>query len=484
MTDERGEGETSETSGGGGNPAEQVIARFGGLRPMASKIGLAVSTVQGWKNRGHIPLSRHDEIRAAARKYEIELDETELSRASGEAQDPAVSTAPAPEEEAATTATEAPRTTEDVWRNREPASTESAGNTASAAKSESMPETSSQRGGSFVPAMLVGALLLVVGVGAAVLAREAWLPLVDHEAAGTAQQTAERLTAIDDRLERMEGNAGGLSPDDLKPLQSQMEGLDERLAELASQVEQVSRNAGQEQDSLDNLGEVVSQLSARIDDISGNLPGGEVWQNQMAKLEEQLSQLSEAATQIRTRAESRTAAAFAMGQLREAVLQSRSYSDELATLRRLEGDDSAIAEPLQKLEVSATEGVPSLAALKRSFPATAREIVQRDRESRAEGWAEQIWNRASALVTVRPVGERSGDDTEAIVARAERRLEEDKLSATVQELEKLQGPAAEAASDWLARAKNRLQAEQALQDLGQSVYDASGAAQSPEEDDS
>lgn len=481
MTDERGDGETSETPGGGGNPAEQVIARFGGLRPMASKMGLAVSTVQGWKNRGHIPLSRHEEIRAAARKHEIELDETELTRAGGDTREPVESSASVPEGE---TATEAPRTTEDVWRNREPASTESADNTASASKGEGVTGTSSQRGGSFVPAMIVGALLLVFGAAVAVLAREAWLPLVDHEAAGTAQQTAERLTAIDDRLERMESNAGGLSPDDLKPLQTQMEGLDERLAELANQVEQVGRNAGQEQDSLDSLGEEVSQLSARIDDISGNLPGGEVWQNQMAKLEKQLSQLSEAATQIRSRAESQTAAAFAMGQLRDAVLQSRSYSDELATLRRLEGDDSAIEETLQKLEASANEGVPSLAALKRSFPATAREIVQRDRESRAEGWAEQIWNRASALVTVRPVGERSGDDTEAIVARAERRLEEDRLSATVQELEKLQGAAAEAASDWLARAKQRLQAEQALQDLGQNVYDASGAAQSAEEDDS
>ncbi|MFD1378148.1 carph-isopro domain-containing protein [Fodinicurvata halophila] len=298
MTDERDAGETSEKPGGGGNPAEQVIARFGGLRPMASKMGLAVSTVQGWKNRGHIPLSRHEEIRAAARKHEIELDETELTRAGGEARDPAESTTSLPEEEPATTATETSRTTEDVWRNRDPASTESAGTTTEGAKSEPRTETSAQRSGSFVPAMLIGALLLIFGAGAAVLGREAWLPLVDPEAAGTAQQTAERLTAIDDRLERMEANASGLTPDDLKPLQTQLEGLDERLAELANQVEQVSRSASQEQDSLDSLGEDISQLSARLDDISGNLPGGEVWQSQMAELEGQLSQLSEAATQI------------------------------------------------------------------------------------------------------------------------------------------------------------------------------------------
>ena len=29
--------------------AERIIAAFGGIRPMAKKIGVAVTTVQGWK---------------------------------------------------------------------------------------------------------------------------------------------------------------------------------------------------------------------------------------------------------------------------------------------------------------------------------------------------------------------------------------------------------------------------------------------------
>ncbi len=45
--------------------AASVIAAFGGLRPMAKALGVAASTVQGWKERGHIPESHHAAIQAA-----------------------------------------------------------------------------------------------------------------------------------------------------------------------------------------------------------------------------------------------------------------------------------------------------------------------------------------------------------------------------------------------------------------------------------
>lgn len=61
-----------------GNVAETVIARFGGLRPTATKLGVAVSTVQGWKARGHIPPTRHEEVRSAAADHGIDLADLDL----------------------------------------------------------------------------------------------------------------------------------------------------------------------------------------------------------------------------------------------------------------------------------------------------------------------------------------------------------------------------------------------------------------------
>src|SRR3546814_3173949 len=65
-------------------PALAIIEAFGGIRPMAKTLGLAVSTVQGWKERSAIPTNRHDQIRAAARSHNIPVDPEMLRASAGE----------------------------------------------------------------------------------------------------------------------------------------------------------------------------------------------------------------------------------------------------------------------------------------------------------------------------------------------------------------------------------------------------------------
>ena len=55
------------------NDAARVIEAFGGIRPMAKKLGVAVTTIQGWKERNAIPIRRLDEIRTAAAREGIDL---------------------------------------------------------------------------------------------------------------------------------------------------------------------------------------------------------------------------------------------------------------------------------------------------------------------------------------------------------------------------------------------------------------------------
>ena len=65
------------TPAGGGSadaPALQVIGAFGGIRPMAGKLAVAVSTVQGWSERAAIPADRHADILRAAQEHDIALD--------------------------------------------------------------------------------------------------------------------------------------------------------------------------------------------------------------------------------------------------------------------------------------------------------------------------------------------------------------------------------------------------------------------------
>ena len=55
--------------------ASRIIERFGGIRPMATKMGVPVTTVQGWKQRNAIPVNRRDDILKAATENGINLDE-------------------------------------------------------------------------------------------------------------------------------------------------------------------------------------------------------------------------------------------------------------------------------------------------------------------------------------------------------------------------------------------------------------------------
>lgn len=53
--------------------AEEIIERFGGIRPMASKIDVAVTTIQGWKKRGVIPANRRGNILSSAEEHDVDL---------------------------------------------------------------------------------------------------------------------------------------------------------------------------------------------------------------------------------------------------------------------------------------------------------------------------------------------------------------------------------------------------------------------------
>lgn len=69
------------SSPSGTSAVDRIVERFGGIRPMANKLDTPVTTVQGWKKRGAIPLARHADLRAAAAKHRIKLDDADLDAA-------------------------------------------------------------------------------------------------------------------------------------------------------------------------------------------------------------------------------------------------------------------------------------------------------------------------------------------------------------------------------------------------------------------
>ncbi len=99
------DGSGNETAGGTASevspqqapehPVTDIIEAFGGLRPMAGKLKVAVSTVQGWKERDSIPTARHSDILEAAKAHNIALDPAALAASDHVARDQGGKTAPA-----------------------------------------------------------------------------------------------------------------------------------------------------------------------------------------------------------------------------------------------------------------------------------------------------------------------------------------------------------------------------------------------------
>ena len=149
-------------------------------------------------------------------------------------------------------------------------------------------------------------------------------------------------------------------------------------------------------------------------------------------------------------------------------------------MKEIAGKDPALSEKVAAatdlIAPCGARGVPTLAGLSSSFPATADAIARAVTKTEAsqnattdQGFFGKTWDRIaegmSDAVTVRPEGEAEGNGPLERLARAELRLSESKLADAVTELEGLAGPAREAAAPWLDQAKARLAVDAAMETL-------------------
>lgn len=161
----------------------------------------------------------------------------------------------------------------------------------------------------------------------------------------------------------------------------------------------------------------------------------------IAVLESQGARTSEAA-----------AAALALAELVDATRSSRPFPRELAALR-------ATAPELPELEALrrlAETGAPSRTALAASFADYAALAVRRARKP-PEGAdvGQRLAYAMSKAVTIRRVDETAGTSPDALIARAERALEEGEVIEALKALDGLPPKAQEALAPWRMGAERR-----------------------------
>lgn len=279
-------------------------------------------------------------------------------------------------------------------------------------------------------------------------------------------ELGRRLVALEERVAVMGRTAPTQSatPIDLSPLRAEIAALGRRIdglprptpvdlaplrgeiAAVAQRVEALPRPV-----DLAPLRAEIATLATRIAALPPPQPVD------LAPLNAEIAALGERLGQVER--------GQALAALRAAVTRGDAFEDELTAAQHL---FPAAGQVLGLLAPVAARGVPTRAALIAAFDPMARAALAAERGDDPRWWMRWL-DRARDFVRLRPAGDVPGDDTPAILARAEVRLRAGDLPRTIELLERLRGPAAAASQSWRAQAGAIVVTEAALASLAAQV---------------
>ena len=508
--------EMNRDGGASGSPAEgaralatdTIIERFGGVRPMAGKLGLQVDEVQGWRKRGFIPSRHASDLATAATAHGIALTATEIDAATLRDTDlseqerrgladmekdlsvkldkPAEKTPPSPPL-SPPPVTSAPK-----------AGGNMAGSSSASAKPASLappPRSSGGKGLASTAFIFSLAALGLAGYGQwqamrpVVPVQETPAPVLDIEPLRTelAMQKAanesnrEALATLTARLAALETQSVSGSPESREEAPAvpvmpspaapddgaampDLEPLLQAQRDLASRLDRLEQAPGQVPVDL----APVTERIAALEQQAANLPS--LSEAQMG-LREQILTLTERVQSLEARRQQASAGeglVVAIGRLHSALVSGRPYDRELRAVKALAADQPALQAELAPLQATADQGLTSDVALHQQFRDLAPEILRADRTRSDASWTDQALGRLSSIITVRRAdGDVAGDGADAMLARAEAALTKGDIAQAVAEVEQIQGPAATVAAPWLAQAQARVAADQAASRLSE-----------------
>ncbi len=441
-------------------PAGPIIAAFGGIRPMANKLNVPVSTVQGWKQRDTIPAARMDDIRKVAGENGIILPDT--------AGAPTIIDAAA---------------TEDAHKNTPDEGPGNADDEAPAEKASSQPHT--ERAGSAAPARGGNSAALAISVLALLISGSAagwvWWTTVGPEAAPGA---SNRISVLEGRIASLTRGPDDPGKDEREALAGDIESLRTQVAELTplrDELSRLSQRAGELNPSAGGQAdpEVAARLASleneirlaqerAINDFVSVSGGLQQVETRIAALNEQMDTLARQEVRQDAVAADAIALTVASGQLRRAIERGQPYPEVLATLREVSGDEATLDELAAGLAIHADTGVATRRELLFAFPGTAQEIHDNAPTGAKNNIVDQILDRAQRIVRVRRVGADMPEDTlDGRLARAEVSLKDGDVAGAIAALDGLDSASAEAAAPWLAKAR----AHMAVRDAADKVED-------------
>lgn len=473
--------------------AGEIIERFGGIRPMAGKINVPVTTIQGWKKRDVIPGNRRDEIIDAARQNGIDISDlidpssiaNENTRASAAASDN-YTPPPRPRAERG----------EDPFVLSRPLDR---------SHDELMAEihTSSHKAVQTSIWTTTALLLIVMGAGAFMMWPKA--KQIDAQGARVAALEGE-VGELGDEVRDVNRRASFLRdmvPEDMQAkldkLQNQAQNLQATVAQMSEQASTIgttltSPDAGTLGERLAKLEEQVLLLTgsaelgdmiARVRSLEETVAGQSQLSGAMAELtgivdsldgkvgglEQKLAEvqatsgesaLGQTLGDVSGNDLKAAAMLLAFSQLRDSLNRQAPFEEDLALLQKMVGEDSPeLQDALLRLAPRANGGVLTPDGLSGEFKGLAGDIVVSSLKGEDVSIMDKAKARLGQVLQVEKDGEViTGTGTQATVARAQALLDKGDVSAAIAELQTLEGEAAQTAQPFVQEAQMTLLAQQ------------------------
>lgn len=339
------------------------------------------------------------------------------------------------------------------------------------ARESAAPAPVAASSGAGTGSMIIGGVI-AAAIGAAatlVFVPEGWRPV--------------NVAALETRIAAVEGASGGLTQADLTAalapmsdriaaLESAAAGLTDRitalegveppaspdLAPLTARITALE-SAGLDPDALNSA---LAPLNARLAQLEGDIAQQAriaveaALAQARAEIDAQAAALTSREGDVEA-AQSRIAARAALAELVAAAESGEPQPGALATL-------AAVTEVPEALAPFA-DGLITLTALQQSFAPAARAALDAEAPPPDAPMSDRVLNFLRSQTGARSLAPREGDDTDAVLSRAEAALRNGDIPAALSELDALTGAPADAMSAWRAQAEQRLAALAALTTL-------------------
>ncbi len=475
--------------------ANEIIERFGGIRPMANKTGVAVTTIQGWKKRDAIPASRRTLLLNTAQEHHVDLSDIIGGVAAEQQTAKPLDNDPL---KAALIKKQQPAASKDeAWRS------ELANMEKRVLKKSIM-----------VNAGLLGLIAGAVAVLLLPSAEQAPKPL-DEARLGVIENDLSQLQIDMGDVKEEQGLLGKLVP---KDLDQKIAALQEKAVEATDNVDAaIAQKLAETQEKAQKFvieNENWSARLAALEEQMAGLDGSPILAGVLARyqslteseggqalLAQSTSDLASALSATKDNADISIEEALqaarvesdALGQsfanvpsqdLRAAALLlamskfrgslhrgNESFADDYQVLRSLMGEDNVeLNAALDRLAPHAQSGVLTPEGLGVELRSLTGDIVMASLRGEDVSVKEKAAARFNEVLQIEKDGELiTGTETQATVLKAENLLDSGDLAGAIAQMQNLDGDAAQIAQPWISKAEATLLAGKMENFIGQAM---------------